>query len=77
MAYVTKVNSGNIFKNEDPEKGAPYSGEANVNGVLYFVDAYVNEGNKGKYFSFKFKKKNKQDGEQPLKEVWEEEDVPV
>lgn len=77
MAYITKVNSGNIFKNEDVEKGAPYSGEANINGVLYFVDAYVNEGNKGKYFSFKFKRKNKQEGaEQPPKEEWEE-DVPL
>ncbi len=77
MAYVTKVNSGNFFKNNDPDQKAHYSGEANVEGVLYFVDAYVNEGNKGKYFSYKFKRKNKQEGaEQPVKEIFEE-DVPL
>lgn len=72
MSFVQKVNAGSLFKNtEKPKETYPdYSGEANVNGVLYFMDAWVKEGPKGKRLSFSFKKKEKQDGaEQPIDDI--------
>jgi len=74
MAYQTAVNRGNLFKN-DKEIGADYQGELNVEGVLYFIDAYLNDGVKGKYLSIKLKKKNKQEGA-ALPEPLGEDDIP-
>ncbi len=54
-------NSGALFRVDKPksDKHPPYSGKATINGVEYFMDAWVNEkkDGTGKYFSVKFKAK--------------------
>lgn len=72
MAFVQRANNGSLFKNSNKEKDThpDYTGEANVNGVLYFMDAWIKEGTGGKWMSFSFKKKQKQEGaDQPNYDV--------
>lgn len=69
MAYEPKPNSGSLFRNENrrPDKArddgsvikdAEYTGSAIIDGVEYFVDAWVNEAKTGrKYFGLRFKPK--------------------
>ena len=49
--------SGSLWKVEQPksDKHASYSGKATIEGVEYYMDAWVNEHNGKKYFSIKFK----------------------
>ena len=57
MAYEHKENKGSIFKNEKKEKEThpDYTGQANVNGTLYNVSAWINESKGGKkYFGLAF-----------------------
>lgn len=61
MPFEHKENSGNLFRNERKEKDthADYRGEANVDGTLYWLDAWLNESKGGKkYLSVKFKPKD-------------------
>ena len=61
MAYQTKPNTGSAFKNDRENSKAIYSGELNVDGVLYFIDLYNNKANNGnKYIGIRIKKKDKQ-----------------
>ena len=57
MAYEHKENKGSIFKNEKKEKEThpDYTGQANVNGTIYNVSAWINESKTGKkYFGLAF-----------------------
>lgn len=68
MSYQQKDNSGALFKNENKEsdKHPDYSGSAVVDGVDYFMDAWLNVAESGrKYMSFRFKTKEKQSAAQP------------
>jgi hypothetical protein len=62
MAYEYPPNRGSLFKNKERKKDtAPkYSGEINIDGVLYFIDAWVNDSMSGKYFKLRVKRKDKQ-----------------
>lgn len=67
MAYEQKPNSGILARNEKAtdEKHAEYTGTALIDGVEYYVDAWVNEFKSGprqgkKYFSLRFKPKQQQ-----------------
>ena len=63
MAYEVKPNSGSLFKNEDKqtETQADYKGSLNVDGVDYFLDAWINQAASGrKYMSVRVKRKDKQ-----------------
>lgn len=67
--YEIKPNTGSLFRVEDRKSDThpEYSGSALIEGVEYFVDAWVNEVKSGpkagkKYFSFKFKPKQQQSG---------------
>ena len=64
MAYEMRDNSGSLFKNEDRQKDthANARGSAVIDGVHYFVDAWTKDGEKGKWQSLSFKKKDKQPG---------------
>ena len=57
-------NSGVLFKNEN--KAQPnhcdYDGHCTIDGVDYFMNAWLKDKNGKKFMSFAFKKKNKQGG---------------
>lgn len=70
MAYVTPENRGSLFKNDskDRDTSPEHSGEINVGGVLYFIDAWDNEYGKGTYLSLRVKRKDKQTQSAPVEE---------
>jgi hypothetical protein len=60
MAYEQRENSGLLARNKrrrpnsrDPE----FTGTLNVEGVEYFINAWVKEGQYGKFFSISIKRK--------------------
>lgn len=57
-------NSGILGRNKRRrgDKDPEYSGQAEINGVEYWLSAWVNEGNEGKYFKISFTPKNKPQG---------------
>jgi hypothetical protein len=58
--YQHKPNSGSLFKNDKREKDThPHAkGSALIDGVEYWVSAWTNDGNNGKYQGLKFQKKD-------------------
>lgn len=52
-------NSGTLGKNDKPqnENSPPYKGKAEIDGVEYWISAWVKEGPSGKFFSLSFKPK--------------------
>lgn len=60
MSDFDKTNTGTLFKNDmegKSEKFPPYGGTVNIDGVEYWVSAWVKEGKSGKFFSLAFKAK--------------------
>lgn len=59
MAFEQKPNSGALFRNERREKdGDPQAtGQALIDGVEYWVKAWTNEGQKGKWQKLSFEPK--------------------
>ena len=55
-------NSGILSRVTDrkSDKNPEFSGSAEIDGVEYWMSAYVNEGEKGKYFKISFKPKEQQ-----------------
>ncbi len=51
-----KDMSGVLFKNEraTSDKHPVYKGRATINGEMYWMSAWVNENEKGKYLSIRF-----------------------
>lgn len=61
-------NSGALFKNDRKEKETQpdYTGQALINGVDYWMDAWMKEAESGrKYMSFSFKPKEAKQAEKP------------
>lgn len=60
MAYEQKDMSGTLFKNEKREKEThPHAtGSAMIDGVEYWVSAWTKEGQKGRFQSLAFKRKD-------------------
>lgn len=56
------TNRGVLFKNDRKTKDTQpgYTGSLNVDGVEYFLDAWLKEGQKGKFFSVSVKRKDQQ-----------------
>lgn len=52
-----RENSGALFKNDRKEnpKHADYRGEINIDGKMYWLNGWVKEGKKGKFFSLAVK----------------------
>ena len=72
-------NSGSISKNDkgDNPKRPDYKGAAEVDGVAYWIAAWVKEGNDGKFLSLSFDPKNKEEKpQQSAPEVEEHDDIP-
>jgi uncharacterized protein (DUF736 family) len=62
MAYETNLR-GVLFKNRKKEKDThpDYTGNCQIEGVDYFMDAWLKQSDKGNTFmSFSFKRKDKQ-----------------
>jgi hypothetical protein len=70
MAYELRDNSGSLFRNEDQSK-SEYSGTVMIAGVEYWINAWVKEGKKGKFFSLSFRPK--QERPEPRTQEWKEE----
>lgn len=64
-------NSGALFHNDRKEKDThpTHTGTAMIDGVEYYISAWVKEGKKGRFFSLAFKPKREvQDRQQPARE---------
>ena len=59
MAYELRDNSGSLFKNDRKESDthADYNGTVMIDGTTYWINAWVKDGGKGKFFSLSFKPK--------------------
>ena len=60
MTFQHKPNRGSLFRNKKKEKQdqPDYRGDALIDGTEYWISAWLNEGPKGKYFSFSFQPKD-------------------
>lgn len=67
MAYDNNLK-GVLFRNKDKEEGdkkPDYTGSATIEGVDYFMDAWINTADSGrKYMSVKFKAKQQKSAPQ-------------
>ena len=60
MAFEQKPNSGSLFKNKDKTEDTQpdYNGSFNIDGVEYWINAWVRDSKTGqKYFSLSVKPK--------------------
>lgn len=59
MAYEQRDNSGSLFKNERRASPthADYTGSIMVDGKTYWLNAWIKEGQKGKFMSLSVKPK--------------------
>jgi hypothetical protein len=71
MADYDNNLSGVLFKNdkEGNEKRPDYKGSAEIEGVQYWVSAWVRDGAKGKFMSMKYERKDKQSAPQRVETV--------
>jgi hypothetical protein len=64
MAYEPKDNSGILSRNQRKEQPShpDHTGSATINGVEYWISAWVKDGTRGKFFSLAFKPKDNDNG---------------
>lgn len=65
MAGKSKYpNSGTLGRNKrkTQDNHPEYSGQAEIDGVDYWISAWIKEGQDGKFFSLAFKPKDQQQG---------------
>lgn len=67
MAEYDNNLSGVLFKNDkgDNEKRPDYKGSAEIEGVQYWVSAWIRDGAKGKFMSMKYERKEQQAQAEP------------
>jgi hypothetical protein len=66
-AKYDNTNSGALFRNEraTTDKHPTHTGKINVEGRDYYLNAWVKEGKKGKFFSLSVKPVDEQPGGHP------------
>jgi hypothetical protein len=82
--FQHKENMGSLFKNDkgDNPNRPDYTGDANINGEVMRVSAWVKEGQKGKYMSLSFsvpttqQKAPQKPVKQAPKQEFDDSDVP-
>jgi hypothetical protein len=80
MAY-DNTNRGTLGKNLRREKDThpEYTGQIDIDGVGYWLSAWVKEGQGGKFFSLSVKPKEPQaarNAPSPSKAEWADDDIP-
>ncbi len=67
MADYDNNLSGVLFKNDKDgnEKRPDYKGSAEIEGVQYWVSAWIRDGAKGKFMSMKYEAKEQQTAPKP------------
>lgn len=67
MSQYDNNMSGVLFKNDkgDNERRPDYKGSAEIDGVEYWVSAWIRESAKGKFMSMKYERKEKQQAAAP------------
>lgn len=67
MSQYDNNLSGVLFKNDKDgnEKRPDYKGSAEIEGVQYWVSAWIREGAKGKFMSMKYERKEQQPAPAP------------
>lgn len=65
-----RANSGALFKNDrkESETHADYQGSINVNGVDYWINAWIKEGKKGKFMSLSVRPKESRSPAKPRRD---------
>jgi cytochrome b involved in lipid metabolism len=60
MSYQQRDNSGTLGSNRRKEKEThpSHTGQCTIDGVSYWISAWVKEGPTGKFFSLSFKPKD-------------------
>ena len=79
MAYDHKDNSGSLFKNDRREKDThPHAkGSAKIDGVDYWVSAWTKDGERGKWQSLAFtRKEQRSEPQAPLDDVPYDDEIP-
>lgn len=71
-------NSGALFKNDRKEQPnhPDYKGSAEIDGVDYWLSAWIKEGKSGKFMSLSFKPKEEQSYRAPATTADDMGDVP-
>ena len=61
MAEFDKTNRGSLSKNKkkENETHSDYNGSINVDGVEFWLNAWIKDGKDGKWMSLQIKKKEK------------------
>lgn len=67
MSQYDNNLTGVLFKNDkgDNEKRPDYKGSAEIEGVQYWVSAWIRDGAKGKFMSMKYERKEQQAAPKP------------
>lgn len=72
MADFDNTNRGVLFRNDkaSTDKHPTHTGSINIEGVDYWLSAWVKEGQKGKFFSLSVQPKEKQAPKQDKAGQW-------
>ncbi len=71
MTEYDNTNRFSLFKNDRKEKDShpDYNGTINVEGVEYYLNAWLKDGKKGKFFSGSIKRKDAKPDTDRVKEA--------